>query len=1508
MANSQAELAEVEALYRKTVKDAFERLSFKGLTPTGQPVSLPLEEVYVGLKLLAEVPEVVDDLSAAERRLLHEAKLQGHLEEEQDRELDSLRYRRWREEARGEQTRLQRRSLDATQVELNEPVMVLLGDPGSGKTTLLHYLALRAIGSEQAERKGRLPLFVPLAAYDEYLRRTDDTATLEQFLAIYCARWSNLRDLEPLFHRALEEGRALVLLDGLDEVLELTTRRRVAQQVGDLLQKWEGRGNRFVLTSRFIGYREVRLPSRVPHYMVLDFGPEEIERFAHRWCEAFEVVAAGGERSEGVLQRARQEAQALLEDVQEKPGVAHLASNPLLLTMLAQLRRQEGRLPARRIELYERYVRMLLEHWAERVQPEEAPQHLMELALWLQRHRPSGTARQSDLVKVLRHQEMRDIAGLLGERGHDAHGFLHLTFQEYFVGQALARESPENRRELLRPHLHDPRWREPLLLCAGQLGVIERREEEVDDLLGRILEAGSEHEEVLHRDLFLAIAVLEEDVTRSKKRLSDMMARLEPLRMARVPSVRQRALAGMAQLMRLGHEPAKEAFLAWIEERAHTAETPRALAKVPPGEIPAELRGKLLEWLEREGGRKWSVAVDVLGPMAGSDEAVLQALLPRIDDDNPGGPPSVVWALGRVAGSDMSVRDAFLARLADREFDVDSAMIRALTTMVGSDEAVRQAFFSRLADELSHVREAAAEALGALADRDESVRQALLSRLTDEDWPVRSSAACALGAVAGSDEFVRQALLSRLADEDSDVREAVVDALSASVGNDESVRDALLARLTDEDWLVRRAAAEALGAVAGSSEAVRQALLARLDDEVPHVREVAALALSTAVGRDEAVRQALLSVLDDENYDVRRVAAEALGAVAGSDEAVRQALLSVLDDENHDVRRAVSERLGALVGSDEAVRQVLLSRLVGVRWEVRSASVRVLGAMAGSDGAVRQALLSRLDDEHWQIREAAAEALGVVVGSDGAVRQALLARLVDDEDPDVCEAAAKALGAVVGSDEAVRQALLARLDDEDSDVRRVAAEALGAVVGSDEAVRQTLLARLDDERWWMREVAALALGTAGSDGPVRQALLARLADEHGQVRSAAAKALGAVVDSDEAVRQALLARLDDEDGFVRRAAAKALGAVVDSDGAVRQALLARLDDEDAFVRQAAAKALEAVAGSDKAVQQALFALLDERELGVIRVAVEVLGTAAGSDGSVRQALLARLADEHGTVRKEAARALGAMVDSDGAVREGLLAQLDDTNEWVREAAVRALGAVVGSDRAVREALLARLDDKVWMVRAATVMTLSEKSRVEDVPIESFIPWLGAVGYSFREDLTEQVRRSVARVVALEAHHDEHLLRRLLEWVRHPEWETRQGAAMALMAIPGGPPPHAKPALLGLLDDPRDEGAWSERLDMAESLLNARDREASKKAIDCAMSALDYGIQRWHDGEFTGQVRSRAAELLGRLEPTHRNERVLQRLLRLLQEDDEEDVCDAAYQAALRLIAAPVEHR
>ncbi len=127
--------------------------------------------------------------------------------------------------------------------------------------------------------------------------------------------------------------------------------------------------------------------------------------------------------------------------------------------MLALLRRHGGRLPDERIRLYQQYVDMLLDNnWedvrsdgartkkVDRFDRNLATSYLIELALFLQRHQPSGTVRRYDLdlmlveialrvdgadpvratMKERQHaqdkatlflQEMRHFAGLLAERG-----------------------------------------------------------------------------------------------------------------------------------------------------------------------------------------------------------------------------------------------------------------------------------------------------------------------------------------------------------------------------------------------------------------------------------------------------------------------------------------------------------------------------------------------------------------------------------------------------------------------------------------------------------------------------------------------------------------------------------------------------------------------------------------------------------------------------------------------------------------------------------------------------------------------------------------------------------------------------------------------------------------------------------------------------------------------------------------------------------------------------------
>jgi predicted NACHT family NTPase len=136
---------------------------------------------------VADVPEAADTYSATERRLLLEAEgvSPDQLIETQIH-LDSLRAHRWNESIRQGKNQLKRRSIQETLLAGDSQSLVILGDPGSGKTTLLHYLALQTseawLSANQIEGEiRRLPVFIPLAAYDEHLRRKNEQVSLKRF-------------------------------------------------------------------------------------------------------------------------------------------------------------------------------------------------------------------------------------------------------------------------------------------------------------------------------------------------------------------------------------------------------------------------------------------------------------------------------------------------------------------------------------------------------------------------------------------------------------------------------------------------------------------------------------------------------------------------------------------------------------------------------------------------------------------------------------------------------------------------------------------------------------------------------------------------------------------------------------------------------------------------------------------------------------------------------------------------------------------------------------------------------------------------------------------------------------------------------------------------------------------------------------------------------------------------------------------------------------------------------
>lgn len=491
-----ADLGQVRERYLAHLVERYRYLDFKGFGVLDRiPIRLSLLEMYVPLQARRETPEgeTWERLVLAGRKpSVDEAEAMGRKLSEPQPVLALLQ---------------------------SHDGLILLGDPGSGKTTFLKYLALiLAQGQGAAFGLGdRLPVLLPLSAYANALAEKD--VPLGRFLPRYHREHRGLDlPLDALLGRELPRGGVLFLLDGLDEVRDLGLRNTVVERVKDFYDLHRRQGNKFVLTSRIVGYREVRPAAEgLVEGTLVDFDDQEVQAFVVKWTTALERAAVGDTQKAAVdAQREREELLAALRN----PGVRSLAANPLLLTILALMKRQGVTLPDRRVELYQTYVETLLRSWnlvrglegraARDLDLVETLKILAPLALWMHRTSPGvGLVKEWDLHQELERiyrergeqdaeratrqflEDVRVHAALLLDRGGRQYGFIHLTFQEYLAAVALAQRGQQGIGpvvEALAGHVDEAPWHEVILLTIGYLGIGQRRDEAASAVVQSLLD------------------------------------------------------------------------------------------------------------------------------------------------------------------------------------------------------------------------------------------------------------------------------------------------------------------------------------------------------------------------------------------------------------------------------------------------------------------------------------------------------------------------------------------------------------------------------------------------------------------------------------------------------------------------------------------------------------------------------------------------------------------------------------------------------------------------------------------------------------------------------------------------------------------------------------------------------------------------------------------------------------------------------------------------------------
>ncbi|MFF9584207.1 NACHT domain-containing protein [Streptomyces achromogenes] len=424
--------------------------------------------------------------------------------------------------------------------------VLVRGEAGSGKTTLLRWLAITAargaFTGELADWNGLTPVFVKLREYSgRELPRPEAMldSVAGHITGVMPRAW---------VERQLAEGKALLLIDGVDELLD-GERRGVRDWLRGLLTAY---GTvRVVVTSRPAAARADWLRHERFTSLHLDrMTPPDLAAFVRQWHQAVRELDDDLPCAADELPRYEQ---SLLTSLKDRPHLQSLAGTPLLAAMLCAMHLDRGsRLPRDRMELYRDALHTLVhERDADRNVPSAVDGRLSlndklvllrDLAWRLSDNNRSEIGLEQAAVHVgrklrgMRHldeqngarvlQQLRDRAGILRSPAEGRLDFVHRTFQEYLAAEEAAEE---DRVGNLVERAHLDLWRETIIMTAGHANRPQREE-----LLGGILDRAAS-EPRYTRKLRLLAAACQETVPEVSERLAD---RLEEAVSALLPARR----------------------------------------------------------------------------------------------------------------------------------------------------------------------------------------------------------------------------------------------------------------------------------------------------------------------------------------------------------------------------------------------------------------------------------------------------------------------------------------------------------------------------------------------------------------------------------------------------------------------------------------------------------------------------------------------------------------------------------------------------------------------------------------------------------------------------------------------------------------------------------------------------------------------------------------------------------------------------------------------------------
>lgn len=417
--------------------------------------------------------------------------------------------------------------------------VLVTGDPGSGKTCFVknEILAYSKRGLPAEDRRGEsvtdwhshhVPVMVPLSA------AAAEADLEEKGLFIIAARLLERRGLSfppDEMQKLATQGRLALFFDGLDEVVSVEKRALVVKNINELIVRYIPAGNRVIVTSRPAAVQVVNLLPSLHKLELQGLTDGEIRTLASRLLTLRLAGSNGGVNVDKVDPSETDNILIvkLLEDCKSNPGVARMAQNPLLLTLLIMIYANSGAPSAKRHRIYEEAIKTLAsvrgrEAGHQPISVQDLRERLGAIALSVYRKESGILPTRSEVCDVVRTvmerqlrecvspvdanafiQKVAESTGLIvleSKKGEDDNRaivtFMHHSFLEYFAAVGLSRDLENTNIGTL---VREPRWHEILTLLSGIIG----EGEDVAPIISKFLDSTSPELDVNAKLLLFAM-------------------------------------------------------------------------------------------------------------------------------------------------------------------------------------------------------------------------------------------------------------------------------------------------------------------------------------------------------------------------------------------------------------------------------------------------------------------------------------------------------------------------------------------------------------------------------------------------------------------------------------------------------------------------------------------------------------------------------------------------------------------------------------------------------------------------------------------------------------------------------------------------------------------------------------------------------------------------------------------------------------------------------------------